>query len=423
MRFLQKEPSAVAHRAPAVAYLCQGFPDLTLTFIYREVLALERQGLTVATHAIWKVDKGKLSPESRYFVDRTRYVFPVSWPRFFLAHFYFFLTRPRRYVRTLIFVLTRNGESLRNRLRTLFHFAEAVYLAKDMKKEAVDHIHAHFVNNAATAALVISRLLGISFSFTAHNILFTDRPLLLEKIREARFVVAISEFTRQFLLDFVPGEKVAEKIHVVHCGLEPRRFLPPDPKPAKEIPVILFVGQLAERKGAPVLLEACRNLREQGLRFRCLIVGDGPQRTIVESLISDYGLKNVVELKGAVFQEGLKEFLGAADIFVLPCLRASDGDMDGIPVSLMEAMAMEIPAVSTFVSGIPELIKDGESGLLVPEKDPAALADALRRLLLDKGLRSRLGKKGREKVCREFDVDKSAGQLKNLFERYIRTHG
>ena len=292
-----------------------------------------------------------------------------------------------------------------------------------MKIKAVNHVHAHFVNNAATAALVISRLLGISFSFTAHNVLFTDRPLLQEKIREARFVVAISEFTRQFLLDFIPGENVAEKIHIVHCGLEPQRFKPPDPKPAKEIPVILFVGQLAERKGAPILIEACRNLRERGLEFRCLIVGDGPQRTIMESLISNFGLQNVVELKGAVFQENLREFLEAADIFVLPCLRTPDGDMDGIPVSLMEAMAMEIPAVSTFVSGIPELIKDGENGSLVPEKDPVALADALQRLLLDKSLCLRLGKSGREKVCQEFDVDKSAGQLKNLFERYIGAHG
>jgi glycosyltransferase involved in cell wall biosynthesis len=148
-------------------------------------------------------------------------------------------------------------------------------------------------------------------------------------------------------------------------------------------------------------------------------VGDGPQKALVERLVEQYGLQEMVELPGAVFQEHLKPYLERADVFVLPCITASNGDMDGIPVSLMEAMAMEIATVSTYVSGIPELIKDGESGLLVKEKDPEALADALQTLLKDEEKRATLGKNGRRKVVEEFDIHKSAARLAEIVERYV----
>jgi glycosyltransferase involved in cell wall biosynthesis len=164
-------------------------------------------------------------------------------------------------------------------------------------------------------------------------------------------------------------------------------------------------------------------LVERDVGFRCVIVGDGPQRTLLEQLVEQYNLQEVVELAGVVFQEHLKEYLARADVFVLPCITASNGDMDGIPVALMEAMAMAIPTVSTTVSGIPELIEDGVSGLLVPEKDAVALADALQRLFQDDELCARLGKNGRQKVIREFDIDKSTTQLAALFKRYLKTGG
>jgi glycosyltransferase involved in cell wall biosynthesis len=140
---------------------------------------------------------------------------------------------------------------------------------------------------------------------------------------------------------------------------------------------------------------------------------------MLQQMIEQHGLQRVIELKGAMPQEHLKEFLNRADVFVLPCVTASDGDMDGVPVSLMEAMAMEIPTVSTYVSGIPELIENDQSGLLVPEKDPQALAAAIQRLIQDAALRERLGKNGRHKVQAEFNIHKNAAQLANLFERYL----
>jgi colanic acid/amylovoran biosynthesis glycosyltransferase len=407
------------HPIATIGYVAQSYPNLTQTFVYREVLALERQGFNIATFAIWKPDRDRLSQEARHLVDNTSYVFPLSWSAFLRTHVYFLVNRPGKYFGTAFFVLTRRGESIKNRLRTLFHFAEAVYLAQEMERLEIKHIHAHFTINAASIALVVSRLLDISFSFTAHNIFFINRILLKEKIREARFIVAISEFSRRFLIDLVPGEDVGDKIHIVHCGVSPEDFSPPNPRIENDIPHLLFVAQLAERKGVPVLVEACRILVDRGIKFRCVIIGDGPQKEFLDQLVERYALQEVVELKGAVFQEDLRDYLDRTDAFVLPCITASNGDMDGVPVSLMEAMAMEIPTVSTRVSGIPELIEDGVSGLLVAEKDELALANALQRLIEDKALRVRLGENGRHKVIREFNNHQSTTQLATLFAGYL----
>jgi glycosyltransferase involved in cell wall biosynthesis len=408
------------HPGP-IAYVLQSFPLLTETFVYREVWALERRGLQVATFAAWKPDKEALSQEVKHLLDCTTYVFPISWTRFIRAHLSSLIKHPRKYLGTLILVVTPKGESLSNRRRTLFHFGEAVYLAEEMRVQHIQHIHAHFCINAATIALVASRLLDISFSFTAHNVLFTDRVILKEKIRAASFVAAISHFTRESLVRLVPGDAVGHKIHIVHCGITPEAFAPLEPKPANDIPSLLFVGQLCERKGATVLVEACRILVERGVNFHCVIVGEGPQKAVVEDLVEQYALQEEIELVGTVFQERIQAYYQRADVFVLPCVTASNGDVDGVPVSLMEAMAVEVAAVSTHVSGIPELIKDGVNGLLVPEQDPPALADALQTVLEDDELRSRLGKNGRRKIIREFNVDISARQLATLFEKCVQT--
>lgn len=411
--------NAARRNGISIAYIAQTFPALTQTFVYRETQALEEMGFEIVTNAIWKPDVGKLSQESRHLVDRSHYVFPLSWREFFKAHFFILRTRPRKYMGTLLFVLTRKGEQPRNRLRTFYHFLEAVYLAPELERRQVQHIHAHFAINAATLALVLSRLLDISFSFTAHNIFYIDRLLLKEKVWAARFVVAISEFSKRFLLRLVPGENLEDRIHIVHCGLSPEGFAPVDRVRAANVPMLLFVAQLAERKGAPYLVEACRLLAERGVTFRCVIVGDGAQRPLLEQMIDRYSLQDVVELAGAMPQERVKPYLERALLFVLPCITASNGDMDGIPVSLMEAMAMEIPVVSTYVSGIPELIEDGQSGLLVQEKDALGLADALQRLIEDEALRVELGKNGRSKILQDFNIHHNASQLAALFTRYL----
>jgi colanic acid/amylovoran biosynthesis glycosyltransferase len=409
-------------RPAPIAYITQSFPSLTTTFIYREVLALRNVGFNIITFAIWKPDINKLSAESKNLVNSSFYAFPIFWPKFLAAHLYFFFTRPIKYMSTLLFILTRKGEALKIRLRTFFHFCEAIYLAIDAKREGIRHIHAHFAINAATIALIIARMLDISFSFTAHNTFFTDRPILKEKLKAAKFIIAISKYSQDFLLQFLPGKKLKDKFHIIHCGVSPDDFVPPTHKATNQRPLIFSIAQLVERKGFPVLLEACKILSERGYDFQCLVAGDGSQRPLLERLITGYQIQDKVQLIGVIFQEQLVAYLSSADIFVLPCLTARNGDRDGIPVVLMEAMAMEIPTISTYVSGIPELIEDGQSGLLVKEQDALALADAMQRLLKDDELRQRLGKNGRQKVIQEFNIHQNANQLVALFEKYLNTN-
>ena len=214
---------SVKKTSTSIGYILQTYPDLTTTFIYREVLALQRCGFDITTFSVWKPTASKLSPESRVLMGSTYYIFPISWLRFIQRHLNFLLTRPVKYIGTAFYVLTRPGESWKNRLRTLYHFGEAVYLAWEVHKRNIQHLHAHFTINAASIALIVARLLDISFSFTAHNIFFTDRLLLKEKVRESLFIAIISEFHREYLLRLVPGETWRRKDS--HCPL--RHFTQP----------------------------------------------------------------------------------------------------------------------------------------------------------------------------------------------------
>jgi len=398
-----------------IAYVNQFFPLLTETFVYREVLALRRLGLEIVPFSLRRPPEGKLAHEVRELAEECCYGIPFDWPWLLAGHMRYLVRRPFTYLRALAFVLTRPGNSLRTRGLTLIHFLLAGGMAREMERRGVVHVHAHFAINAATIALVAGRLLGIPFSFTAHNLLFTQKMLLPEKVREAHFVAAISEYTRRYAIDSVPAVDVAGRIHVVHCGIEASTSTPRTAPREPGLPRVLFVAQLAERKGVTVLIEACRILKERGQAFHCLVLGDGRERAVATELVTGHGLGEHVELGGAIHQEELYAHLDRADVFALPCVTAADGDVDGIPVSLMEAMARSVPVVSTTVSGIPELIEDGKGGLLIPPRDPDALADALQRLFGDPELRARLGNEGRLKVREAFDIDRSAARLAELF--------
>lgn len=398
-----------------IAYLAQTYPGLTT--VYREVLALQAKGLALKTFATWRPRLEAVSEEARGLIGETFYIFPIHWPAFLKAHATYLLTRPLTYLSTLAFVLTRPGQSLAKRRRTLLHFAEAVYLAAEVEKRHIHHIHVHFALNAATLALVVERLTGVPFSFTAHaNDIFADQVILREKIEAARFIVAISEYNKRFLVEYAGNPQIAEKIHVIHSGI-PIADFSPEAQPAHistAPPLILSVGRLVEKKGFPFLIRACEHLRDRGYHVRCVIVGSGPQEEILRRLIRDLDMEDWIELPGWLDQTQVRTYLEETTIFALPCIVAANGDRDGIPAVLMEAMAMAKPCVSTTVSGIPELIEDSHSGLLVPEKDEIALADALSRLLDDPQLAGQLGQAGREKVRRAFDLDHVTDQLLHL---------
>lgn len=398
-----------------IAYLAQTFPGLTT--VYREVIALRAKGLAVHTFATWPPNTEDVSSEAKGLVEQTFYIFPVRWLSFLKSHGICLVTRPLTYFGTLAFVLSRPGQTFTKRWRTLLHFAEAVYLAAEIEKQQIGHIHVHFAGNAATLALVVNRLTGIPFSFTAHAYdIFLDQVILKEKIEAARFIVAISEYNKRFMLKYVGNPELADKIHVIHSGIPLSDFTgEAQPCPVStEIPLIISVGRLVEKKGFAFLIQAFRQLHDRGYRVRCLIAGSGPQEEMLRRLIHELALVEWVELAGWLDQTQVRAYLAQSAIFVLPCVVADNGDQDGIPAVLMEAMAMAIPCVSTIVSGIPELIETEQSGLLVPEKDETALADALARLLDNPQFAYQLGQAGRQKVYTAFNLDIITDQLLRL---------
>jgi glycosyltransferase involved in cell wall biosynthesis len=404
-----------------IGYVAQKFPQLTLTFVYREVIALRAAGLQIETFSIWKPKLEELSEEAKELVDSTFYIFPLNLLQFGLNQLWYLFTRPRRYLGSLWFCVTRDHKSFKNRVRTFFHFFQAVHMAKEVEARKVQHLHVHFALNAATIALVISRLTGITYSFTAHaNDIFVNPILLPEKIKEAKFIIGISEYNKNFLYNILPTQETLNKIHPVRYGVDVKHFAPPGQRPRGEKPIIFSVARLVEKKGFPYLVKACQLLVERGYDFQCVIAGGGPQEGLLRQMIEENNLSEYVKLVGVVFQEHLRDLFWKADIFVLPCVIAGDQDRDGIPNTLIEAMAMEIPTVSTTVSGIPELIEDGKTGLLAEPRDAESLARAIARLLDDPELRSTLAKAGRAKVIAEFETEKNAQALYRIFASYLQ---
>jgi glycosyltransferase involved in cell wall biosynthesis len=416
---------------PSIAYFTQMYPGLTQTFIYREVLALRARQVPVTTYSVWPPETDDLPPEVRPLVDETFYIFPMDWVALLLAHLWCLFSRPLRYLGTLTFVLTRPGTSLRNRWRTLLHFCYGIPVLRDMERQGIQHIHVHFAWSASSIALIAHRILDIPFSLTLHsNEIYFDRLLLKYKLEAAHFVVTISEFNRRLLEELWPESGIADKVHVIHCGLDPDLFqaardtatpggtrtgVEESDSKNDEIQIV-GVGQLAPRKGFHVLIEACGLLSQRNVPYRCHIFGEGPERDRLEALQDQYGLHKQIQMPGRIYQQDLRRFLAQSDIFCLPCVQDKSGDLDGIPVVLMEAMAMELATVSTRVSGIPELIQHEQNGLLADPDDVQALADILQELASDPQRRTRLAQAGRATVIQDFNIHHSAEQMAALFE-------
>jgi glycosyltransferase involved in cell wall biosynthesis len=396
-----------------IAYFVNLFPNLIETMIYREVGALRALGTEVVTFSIRRPDPAEVSAEAHHFFEGTRYIVPVGPLRLLTTHLGALLRNPIRYWQILFEVLGGTHVRVTDRVRTLCHFAEAVTVLPEIRRLQVDQLHAHWAVGSATVAMVVSRFTGIPFSFTAHAYdIWRDKLLLPEKLHAANMVVTCTDYNRRHLQETygVP----ADRFQVVYHGVDLERFRRGE-RPRNTPPLILSVGRLVEQKGFDRLIRACAELARAGVDFRCEIVGEGPLRGPLEALVAQLGLGDRVHLVGKLFQEDLIRRYAAADAFALLCMPASDDDRDGIPNTLIEAMAMELPVVSTTFTGVPELVGDGETGFLVESDDVSGAARALRTLIEDPERRRAMGEAGRRRVAAGFTIGGSARRLNDLF--------
>ncbi len=298
-------------------------------------------------------------------------------------------------------------------------FLRMLFLLPVIQKQGITHIHAHFGAGGAHIAMMISELTGIPFSFTTHAFdIFrndVDYTLLREKIEKSQWVRCTYHYNKEFFLSRYPTIP-EDKYAVIHLAVHAEKYAQTLRTPHPNFH-ILSVSNLVEKKGLEFLVKACRILKDRGYSFSYTMIGNGPERKKLEDMVASFDLLKTVNMVGNVPNKLLPHYFETADVFVLPCIQTRDGDMDGIPTALMEAMAAGIPAISTKVSGIPELIQDMETGLLVNEKNEYELVSAIEKIMKDPLLAGRCAQRGKEKVAREFNIEYTAQEIASQFQR------
>jgi glycosyltransferase involved in cell wall biosynthesis len=412
----------------AVAYVVGRYPAVSHAFVQREVLALRDAGARVETVSIHRARaEDALSAADRAEAEGTYALLPARLTALLAAHLSA-AASPAPYLSTLAHALRSGPAGIKGRIWQLFYFVEAIMLWRHCRRHGVRHLHAHHLNQASDAAMLAVRYANAAgaaprwtWSFTMHgpNELYdVSRFRLAEKAASAATVVCISDFARSQVMGFAP-EEVWPRLHVVHCGLDPTEFDGDGGATATDGDAfhVLCVGRLVPFKGQALLIEAIDSLRRSGLDARLTLIGDGPSRHDLERRARRLGLDDAVTVAGAVGQDEIRAHYAAAGVFCLPSFA------EGVPVVLMEAMAMRLPVVTTRVMGISELVDDGDSGLLIRPGRIDELTAALGRLAQDPQLRKRLGDRGREKVVAEFDVRDSGVRLARLFATVLGDAG
>ena len=402
-----------------IAYVISRYPSISHVFILREVLALRRNGVDVHTFTIRRPGPDQLlSDDDRREAARTHAVVPPQFGELVMAHLGALATRPGRYLSTLRLALALRGRGARATLWQIFYFGEAALMWRQCRRRGIRHIHAHHANVSSDVALLASNLggEGWSWSFTMHGSTeFFDvrEHRLAQKAERARFVVCVSHHGRSQIMSLV-GPEHWDKLVVIHCGVDVSVFEPGDREASGATPEILTVGRVVPVKGQALLVEALADLHARGIDCRLTIVGDGPQLEDLKALAGRLGVSGAIQFAGAVGQDQIRGYYARASVFALTSFA------EGLPVVLMEAMAMGLPVVASGITGVPELVEDGVSGLLVLPGHRGELADALGRVLsLSEDDRRAMGRVGREKVAAEFDIEETAVQLTELFTEHF----
>ncbi len=401
-----------------IAYLAPEIPALSATFVYNEILALQERGYDVVTLSVHQPSAAVLESRLEAMLVATHYLYRKGLADFILAALSILRATPRTFCRTFCMALcdaTTLGLWSRTGLGLLYRFLVACRVACILRQKKCRHLHAHFAHVPTDIAMYAASLVGTPFSFTSHaNDLFERGYLLSEKIARCTFAVTISEFNKNFMVA-QGGERA--KINIVRCGVDSTRFFPAPPGFASPPYSIGAIGRMVEKKGFDTLLHAAALLQSSEVDFRLTIAGGGPLEHELRATADRLGLTGRVVFSGPMTNKQVPDWLRSLDLFVLPCQQDANGDMDGIPVVLMEAMAAGIPVVSTRISGLPELIEHGYEGLLVEPRSPEALAAAITQLLFSDEFRISFSRNGRLKVLFEFDTEANIQRLIKLLSR------
>ena len=395
----------------SLAYLLNWYPQPSLTALRREMTALEEMGIPFHRFSLRRYEGDLVDENDRAERERTRSVLDVGVSGFLGALFRVALRRPRAFARALKLAVKVGRIDERGLVRTLVYFAESCVLLEWTTDLGIDHIHTHYGTNSATAAMLCRVLGGPSYSFTMHGPEEFDAPranCLREKIRHARFVVAISEFTRSQLYRWADYHDW-DRIQVVHVGVSPM-FLDRGPVPVPPTPRLANIGRIVEQKGQAILIQAAAHLRDRGLDFELAIVGDGPMRREIERLIEQLCLQDRVRITGYLSNQGVLEELVAARVLVLPSFA------EGLPAVFFEALALGRPVISTYIAAHPELIEPGVNGWLVPAGAVEPLVDAMAEALTsDVAVLEKMGRAGATRVAEQHNVYTEVQKLIDLF--------
>ncbi len=396
-----------------VAHLVNQYPRVSHSFIRREILALEAMGVEVERISIRPCNAPLPDEADRVESQRTTAILARGAGSLLRSTFGTLFSAPARFFAALQAAFRLGLRSDRGVGRHLAYLAEACALKSMLAERGVEHVHAHFGTNSAAVAMLCRMLGGPPFSFTVHGPEEFDKPEFLglsEKISRAAFVVAVSDFGRSQLMRWCPFAEWP-KIHVVRCGVDERFLKGGNPGPTGD--AIVCVGRLCEQKGQGLLIEAAARLAGEGASFRLILVGDGPMRKELEALVSERGLEGRVEITGYVDAGEVRRRILSARALALPSFA------EGLPVVIMEALALGRPVVSTYVAGIPELVEPGVSGWLVPAGSVERLVDALREVLAASDVRLEgMGRAGARKVAEQHNAATEAARLAALIEQY-----
>lgn len=404
------QPTSSASR---VAYVMSRFPTVTETFILREMDELERQGWEVGLFPLILEHPSVVHADALLWSDRARRAGPLS--RAALRAHLHFLRRPRRLFSVWGGVLRGHVREPAVLVRALALLPVMVAMADEVERRGYRHVHAHFATYPLLAAWVAHRLTGVTYSVTVHaHDIFVSHAMLAEKLADARLIVTISQFNREYLLREIDPQ-LGPRIEVIHCGIESSVYRRQARQDLSDRLDLLCIGSLMPYKGQEFLLQACRILLDRGVPFRLRLVGDGPLRKDLTALAGALDLGDHVQFLGARSQEEVADLVAKSNVYVQPSILTTTGQMEGIPVALMEALAAELPPVSTALSGVPELIRPGQTGWLVPPEDPRALADALEEIRSDPAYAQRLAVQGRDLVRAEFDLRRNVHLLAAKF--------